>query len=101
MVVFGVLKNCVTRDNRLASSLLMPSSHPCDGIFYLHLTTIEDFLQSPYGKLLLTQGKGKISRSEVVRLYNEDDRFPSFLNDQYIKLLERFEIAVAVNNSQM
>lgn len=53
---------------------------------------------SPYGKLLLTQGKGKVNRNEVIRLYNEDERFPSFLNDQYIKLLERFEIAVPVNN---
>ena len=58
-------------------------------------------LQAPFGKVLLTQGKGKVSRKEVIRLYNEDERFPTFLNDQYIKLLERFEIAVPVNNSQM
>ena len=56
-------------------------------------------LQSSQGRELLKRGYGQIRRSEVKSLYLGDPRFPEAFVDQYIELLERFEIAVAVSQT--
>lgn len=40
---------------------------------------------------------GKISKVEVRRIFSEDTRFPDDYVDQYIQLMERFEIALSVD----
>lgn len=40
---------------------------------------------------------GKISKAEVRRIFNEDPRFPDEYVEQYIQLMERFEIALSVD----
>ncbi|KAL3867461.1 hypothetical protein ACJMK2_044663 [Sinanodonta woodiana] len=41
-------------------------------------------------------GNGKISKDEAEKLYLEDDNFPNQYIEQYITLLDRFEVAILV-----
>ena len=44
---------------------------------------------------------GKISMTEVKRLFHEDDKFPDDYIEQYIQLMERFGIALSVDFGRM
>jgi len=49
----------------------------------------------------LREGQGKIRREDVRRIYVEaGDKFPLDFIDQYIELLERFELAASVNQTK-
>jgi hypothetical protein len=49
----------------------------------------------------LRQGRGKISRHDAERVYIEAGKFPTEFKDQYIELLERFEIAASISQSAL
>ena len=55
--------------------------------------------QSKDGRALLKAGTGKIKKTDVMRIYEEDPRFPAQYFIQYLELLERFEIAVSLSGT--
>jgi len=64
-------------------------------------TTFVCTIQSPEGKRLLLQKNGKIGKQTVKKLYEESDRFPNRLIEQYLELLDRFELASSTNKGKM
>ncbi|XP_060551521.1 leucine-rich repeat serine/threonine-protein kinase 1-like [Ruditapes philippinarum] len=74
-----------------------------DTLYFLDPAWLCDILVfiliSPNGKKYLRQGRGKISRHDAERVYIEAGKFPPEFKDQYIELLERFEIAASISQS--
>ncbi|XP_052793676.1 leucine-rich repeat serine/threonine-protein kinase 1-like [Mya arenaria] len=76
-----------------------------DTLYFLDPAWLCDILLhlliSPEGKQLLKIGQGKIHREEVRKVYmNAGDQFPSKFIDQYIELLERFELAASISQTK-
>ncbi|XP_053405645.1 leucine-rich repeat serine/threonine-protein kinase 1-like isoform X2 [Mercenaria mercenaria] len=75
-----------------------------DTLYFLDPAWLCDILVhvliSPKGKTHLRQGRGKISRRDAELIYKESAKFPSEFVDQYLELLERFEIAASISQSE-
>ncbi|XP_052278678.1 leucine-rich repeat serine/threonine-protein kinase 1-like isoform X2 [Dreissena polymorpha] len=93
LVITGHLLHFPDHLGALDSLYFLDPGWLCDVL--LHLLTSSD------GKKLLRHGQGKIRRIDVEEIYTKaKDKFPIEFLNQYLELLERFELAAAISHSK-